>query len=66
MRNTLPQLRSEKEITQQELADALGISRQTVISIEKGHYEPRLRLAIRIARHFGKTVEEVFHDDTGT
>jgi putative transcriptional regulator len=46
--------------TQQSLADALGVSRQTIIAIESGRYSPSLDLALRIARHFQLTVEEVF------
>ncbi len=48
------------EITQQELADAVGASRQTIIALEAGKYGPSLALAFRIARFFGKNVEEVF------
>lgn len=49
--------------TQQSLADALGVSRQTIISIESGRYSPSLELALRIARHFQLAVEEVFSLD---
>ena len=48
------------EMTQQELADKVGVTRQTIIATEQGRYAPSLPLAIRIARAFGKTVEEVF------
>ena len=48
------------EMTQQELADAVGASRQTVIALEAGKYGPSLALAFRIARFFGKNIEEVF------
>jgi len=47
-------------MTQQELADAVGASRQTVIALEAGKYGPSLALAFRIARFFGKNIEEVF------
>ncbi|MHA3914429.1 helix-turn-helix transcriptional regulator [Halovulum sp. GXIMD14793] len=46
--------------TQQSLADALGVSRQTIIAIESGRYAPSLDLALRIARHFKLSVEDVF------
>ena len=48
------------EMTQQALADKVGVTRQTIIAIEQGKYCPSLALAIRIARTFGKQVEEVF------
>jgi putative transcriptional regulator len=48
------------EMTQQQLADLVGVSRQTVVALEKGRYNPSLELAMRIARVFGLTVEEVF------
>ncbi|MBI5356225.1 helix-turn-helix transcriptional regulator [Candidatus Collierbacteria bacterium] len=60
MINTIWQLRKEKNITQEILAEALGVSRQTVIAIEKGNYIPSLLLGIKIARFFKKSIEEVF------
>ena len=48
------------EMTQQELADAVGCTRQTIVVLEKGRYVPSLSLAFGIARVFGKTVDEVF------
>lgn len=60
MQNTLRRLREEAGMSQMECADALGITRQTVISIEKGHFDPRLSLAFRIARLFEVNVEDVF------
>lgn len=63
MRNDLKALRAERGLSQQALADALGVSRQTVNSLEVGKYDPSLPLAIRIARHFGRAVEEIFHLD---
>ena len=51
------------EMTQQVLADKVGVTRQTIIAIEQGKYCPSLTLAIRIARTFGKQVEEVFQLD---
>ena len=61
--NDVRELRSALGISQADLGAALGVSRQTVIAIEKGKYDPSLPLAISIARHFGITVEEVFHVD---
>ncbi|RKN86138.1 helix-turn-helix transcriptional regulator [Paenibacillus ginsengarvi] len=48
------------EMTQQQLADRAGVTRQTIVAIEKGNYSPSLELAFRIARVFGKSIEEVF------
>ena len=48
------------EITQQQLADDVGVTRQTILSLEKGNYSPSLELAFRIARHFDLAIEEVF------
>jgi len=61
--NTVQHLRRRANDTQAELAAALGVSRQTVIAIERGRYDPSLGLALRIARHFNATVEEIFHDE---
>lgn len=63
MRNSLRALREAAGMSQQECADALGVTRQTVISIEKGHFDPRLSLAFRISRVFGRPVDEVFTPD---
>jgi putative transcriptional regulator len=61
LRNNIRRLRFDAgEMTQQELADKAGVTRQTIIATEQGRYAPSLPLAIRIARAFGKTVEEVF------
>jgi putative transcriptional regulator len=56
-------LRTAKGLSQQALGEALGVSRQTVNAIEQGRYDPSLPLAIRLARYFGLTVEEIFHAD---
>ncbi|SDC57902.1 helix-turn-helix transcriptional regulator [Shouchella lonarensis] len=53
-------LRAEKRMTQEELAVAVHVTRQTIVALEKGSYSPSLVLAIRIARQFGLSVEEVF------
>jgi putative transcriptional regulator len=60
MRNRLRVLRAEREWSQADLAGKLGVSRQTVNSIETGKYDPSLPLAFAIARVFGLTIEEVF------
>lgn len=61
VRNQIRRLRFEcGELTQQQLADAVGATRQTIIAIEAGHYAPSLELAFRIARAFDKGIEEVF------
>lgn len=60
MKNQIKHLRGEKGISQEEMAEMLGVSRQTIISIEKGRYNPSLPLAIQIARYFDTIVEEVF------
>jgi putative transcriptional regulator len=61
MTNEVRRLRTERGLSQQQLAQALGVSRQTINSIEKGRYTPSLPLAIALARYFETTVEEVFH-----
>ena len=58
-------LRTERGLSQAELAEAVKVSRQTINSIEKGRYTPSLPLAIALARYFGQTVEEVFDDGNG-
>jgi putative transcriptional regulator len=63
MRNDVRELRGARGLTQGELAAELNVSRQTIISIEKGRYVPSLPLALALARFFGKPVEEVFHAD---
>ena len=62
LQNSLRKLRFERgELTQEELADKLGVSRQTVYSIEKGKYNPSVTLALQIAVFFGVRVEDVFN-----
>jgi putative transcriptional regulator len=63
MRNDVRELRLAAGLSQRELAEALDVSRQTVNSIETGRYDPSLPLAIAIARHFHRSVEELFHVD---
>ena len=61
MDNDVRALREAKGLTQAQLGQELGVSRQSVNSIEKGRYDPSLPLAIAIARFFGRAVEEIFH-----
>ena len=61
MDNDVRSLREAHGLTQAQLGVALGVSRQSVNSIEKGKYDPSLPLAIAIARYFETTVEEIFH-----
>jgi putative transcriptional regulator len=61
MENEIRALRTERGLSQGELAAAVGVSRQTINAIENGRYTPTLRLAIALARYFERTVEEVFH-----
>ncbi len=63
MKNHVRQLRTERELSQGQLAAAMCVSRQTINSIEQGRYTPSLSLAMKLARHFGSSVEEVFEDD---
>ena len=63
MRNRLKVLRAERDWTQQQLADALEVSRQTVNAIETGKFDPSLPLAFRAARLFGRPIEDIFFDD---
>ncbi len=63
MRNDVRDLRAGHELSQQQLGEAMGVSRQTINSIEKERYTPSLPLAIALARYFGRPVEEIFHVD---
>ncbi len=60
MNNRLKDLRTEHGWSQADLAEQLGVSRQTVIAIERGKYDPSLPLAFTISRTFGMTIEEIF------
>lgn len=64
MKNALKELRAEQGWSQAALAERLDVSRQTVISIENGKYDPSLPLAFKIARTFGRRIEEVFDDES--
>ena len=63
MKNRLRVLRAEREWSQQDLAERLRVSRQTVNSIENGRYDPTLPLAFRIARVFKQPIEKIFDDE---
>lgn len=60
MKNRLEELRKSRGIKQEELADALEVSRQTIGSLENGRYNPSILLAFKIARYFGMPIEDVF------
>ncbi|WP_024287804.1 helix-turn-helix transcriptional regulator [Cellulomonas sp. KRMCY2] len=63
MKNEIRHLREERALSQATLGTDLGVSRQTVNSLENGRYDPSLPLAFTIARYFGLTIEEIFHVD---
>ena len=63
MRNNLRTMRAERDWSQADLAERLGVSRQTVNALETGKYDPSLPLAFKIARVFGKTIEAIFQPD---
>lgn len=68
MKNRIEEIRKDRGIRQEEFAKALGVSRQTISSLETGRYNPSIFLAWKIARYFGMTIEEVFifeEDATG-
>jgi putative transcriptional regulator len=65
MKNTVRDMRMRKDLAQGQLAEAMGVSRQTINSIENERYTPSLPLALALARYFGVTVEEMF-DDQGS
>lgn len=60
MKNMIKELRKERRISQEELANAVRVTRQTIISLENGKYNASLLLAHDIAKYFGKTIEEIF------
>jgi putative transcriptional regulator len=60
MKNRIKVFRAMNDLTQENLANALGVTRQTILAIEKGKYDPSLDLAFKIARYFKVSIEEVF------
>ncbi|CUW05836.1 helix-turn-helix transcriptional regulator [Leuconostoc gelidum subsp. gasicomitatum] len=60
MLNNLEKLRKEHKVSQQDFAQYLGVTRQTISSLENGRYNPSILLAMKIARYFGKSVENIF------
>jgi putative transcriptional regulator len=64
MKNKIKVFRAMNDLTQEDLAQAIGVTRQTILAIEKGKYVPSLDLAFRIARHFKVNIEEIFAYDS--
>ena len=60
MKNRIEEIRNAKGIHQEELAKLMGVSRQTISSLENGRYNPSIMLAHKIAKYFGMTIEDVF------
>ena len=60
MKNKIEKIRKEQGILQDEMAKAMGVSRQTISSLENGRYNPSIMLAYKIAKYFKMTIEEVF------
>lgn len=60
MKNRLEEIRTEKGIRQEDFARQMGVSRQTISSLENGRYNPSIMLAYKIAKYFGMTIEEMF------
>lgn len=60
MKNRIKELREEKNLTQEDLANLLETSRQTIISLEKGKYNPSIMLAYKISKVFNRIIEEIF------
>ena len=63
MKNRLEELRRARGIRQEELAEALEVSRQTIGSLENGRYNPSILLAFKLARYFGMKIEDIFIDE---
>ena len=60
IKNTIKEYREAKNLTQEELAKAVGVSRQTIVAMEKGNYEPSLGLGLKLAKFFKVNVENLF------
>ena len=65
MKNRITELRKEKHLTQQDLANLLGVTRQTIISLENGRYNPSITLAFKLARAFDLHIEDIFIYEDG-
>ena len=65
MKNRITELRKERHLTQQDLADLLGVTRQTIISLEGGRYNPSITLAFKLAKTFEMRIEEIFIYEEG-
>ena len=65
MENKIKDMRKEKKITQDDFAKSIGVTRQTIISLENGRYDASLRLAHKIAKYFGKNIEDIFIFEDG-
>jgi putative transcriptional regulator len=63
LKNNIAELRKARKETQEELANAVGVTRQTIISLENGRYIASLPLAFKIARHFGMAIENIFEEE---
>lgn len=61
MKNIIPKLRKEKKMTQEELANEVGVTRQTILSVETGKYIASLPLAFKIAKYFNLRIEDIFY-----
>jgi len=61
LENTIKVLRAVKGLTQEQLADDLGVTRQTIHAVESGKYNPSIDLAFKLARYFDTSIEEIFH-----
>ncbi len=64
MENRIRELRAIKRLSQADLADALGVSRQTINALETGKYDPSLPLAFKLAKLFNQRIEEIFLEET--
>jgi putative transcriptional regulator len=65
MKNRVEELRRERGVLQEELADAVGVSRQTIGSLENGRYNPSITLAFKLARYFEMKIEDIFVFEEG-
>ena len=61
MKNNIKELRKNKKLRQEDLAEELGVTRQTIIAIENNKYDPTLELAMKISEFFGLSVNDIFH-----